>query len=130
MNVTGIVCPRTGNFYALEFIPVDKDVFQVFLDHENKDIQLERSKNIIICDNATWHKVKSLDWGKFDVLFLPLYSPDFNPIERLWMLMKAERFTDFISKTYHQLIKRLDKLLCWLVERQLRNRMTYAIPKK
>jgi len=129
MNVTGMVCPRTGNFYALEFTHVDKDVFQVFLNHANEDIQRERARNIVICDNATWHKVKSLDWGNFEVAFLPPYSPDLNPIERLWQLMKAEWFTDFIAKNHQQLIERLDVALCWLVERQARNKKTCAIPK-
>ena len=130
MNVCGMVCPRTGAFYALEFSHVDKDVFQVFLNHANEDIQLERPRNIIICDNATWHKVKSLKWEKFDVLFLPPYSPDLNPIERLWQIMKAEWFTDYISKTRDQLIDRLDNALCWLMERQESNRITCSIPKK
>ncbi len=129
MNVTGMVCPRTGDFYALEFTHVDKDVFQVFLDHANEDIQLERSKNIIICDNATWHKAKSLNWGDFEVLFLPPYSPDLNPIERLWQLMKAEWFTDFIAKNIDQLTDRLDKALCWLMDRQINNQITCANPK-
>lgn len=130
MNVTGMVCPRTGSFYALEFTHVDKDVFQVFLNHANRDVELERSRNIIICDNATWHKVKSLDWGKFEVLFLPPYSPDLNPIERLWQLMKAEWFSDYIAKNHTQLMERLDSALCWLIERHVSNKITCAIPKK
>ena len=129
MNVTGMVCPRTGLFYALEFSHVDRDVFQVFLDNANIDIQLPRLKNIIICDNATWHKVKSIDWGNFEPLFLPPYSPDLNPIERLWQLMKAEWFSDFIAKSRDQLIERLDNALCWLSDRQMRNQITCANPK-
>ncbi len=130
MNVCGMVCPRTGDFYALEFTHVDTDVFQVFLEQANKDIKLERSRNIIICDNATWHKTKSLNWGKFEVLFLPPYSPDLNPIERLWRIMKAEWFTDFIAKTRPQLIERLDAALCWLVDRKVSNQITCGNRKK
>lgn len=129
MNVTGMVCPRTGVFYALEFTHVDRDVFQVFLDNANQDVRLERPKNIIICDNATWHKVKALDWGEFAPLFLPPYSPDLNPIERLWQLMKAEWFSDFIAKTRDQLIERLDRALCWLSDRQMSNQITCSNPK-
>lgn len=129
MNAAGVVCPRTGIFYALEFSHMDREVFQVFLDNTNEDIHFERSKNIIICDNATWHKVKSLNWGNFTPLFLPPYSPDLNPIERLWKLMKAEWFTDFIAKTREQLIERLDKALCWLTDRQISNCITCSNPK-
>jgi DDE superfamily endonuclease len=56
-------------------------------DMQDEDIQVQRSRNIIICDNATWHKVKLLNWGQFEVLFLPPYSPDLNPIERFWQLL-------------------------------------------
>jgi len=40
MSVTGMVCPRTGEFYALMFNHTDTEVFQVFLDYVNQDIQL------------------------------------------------------------------------------------------
>ncbi|MGD9818702.1 MAG: transposase, partial [Desulfomonilaceae bacterium] len=42
--------------------------------------------------NASWHKSKSLNWGRFEPIFLPPYSPDLNPIERLWLIMKAQWF--------------------------------------
>jgi transposase len=92
MNVTGMVLPRKGEFYALEFSHSDTEIFQIFMDHANRDIQLERPRNLLILDNASWHKSKSLDWGRFEPIFLPLYSPDVNPTERLWLIMKAEWF--------------------------------------
>ena len=124
MNVTGLVGPRTGQFYALEFTHTDSDVFQIFLDHANQDVKLERPRNIIICDNATWHKKKSLDWGSFEPVFLPPYSPDLNPIERLWLLIKAEWFADFFAKTREQLLDRLNQALLWLMNRSTGNKKT------
>ena len=38
--------------------------------------------------------------------FLPGYSPGFNPIERLWLRLKADYFSDFIG-TPDQLTPRL-----------------------
>ena len=130
MNVTGMVCPRTGQFYALEFSHSDSVVFQIFLDHANNDVKLERKRNLLICDNASWHKRKSIDWGEFEPVFLPPYSPDYNPIERLWLLLKAEWFTDFIAKNREQLIERLDKALIWLIKRTNKNQKTCAITTK
>jgi transposase len=129
MNVTGLVGPRTGQFYALEFTHTDSDVFQVFLDHANQDVKLERPRNIIICDNATWHKKKSLDWGSFEPVFLPPYSPDLNPIERLWLLIKAEWFADFFAKTREQLLDRLDQALLWLMNRSSGNQKTCSLER-
>jgi len=42
---------------------------------------------------------------------LPPYSPDLNPIERLWLLLKAEWFADFFAKNREQLIDRIDQAL-------------------
>lgn len=39
--------------------------------------------------------------------FLPGYSPDFNPIERLWLRLKADYFSDWIAHTPDELTERL-----------------------
>jgi transposase len=129
MTVTGMVCPRTGQFYALEFSHTDTEVFQAFLTHANADLRLERPRNLLICDNASWHKRKSLAWGHFEAVHLPPYSPDFNPIERLWLLIKAEWFCDFVAKDRDSLIARLDQALLWAMNRPEANQTTCAIRK-
>jgi len=91
MNVTGMVLPRPGELFALEFSHSDKEIFQIFLDHANLDIQLERPRNVLILDNASWHKSKSLNWGRFEPIFLPPHSPDLNPIERLWLINRQDQ---------------------------------------
>jgi len=130
MNVTGMVCPRTGQFYALEFSHNDTEMFQVFLEHANADLAFERPRNLLICDNAAWHKAASLRTGRFERVFLPPYSPDLNPIERLWLLIKAEWFADFTAKTRDQLIARLDLALRWAIARSEENQSTCAIRTK
>ena len=129
MNVTGLISPRTGQFYALEFTHTDSEVFQVFLDHANQDVKRERPRNIIICDNAAWHKKKSLKWGAFEPVFLPPYSPDLNPIERLWLLIKAEWFADFFAKNRQQLLERIDRALLWVMNRNGDNQKTCSLER-
>lgn len=130
MNVTGMVCPRTGQFYALEFSHTDSEAFQIFLRHANSDVQRQRPRNLLICDNASWHKRQSTDWGCFEPVYLPAYSPDLNPIERLWLLLKAEWFTDFVAKDREALLERLDQALTWLIERAQDNRTTCSVKKE
>lgn len=127
MNVCGAICPRTGDFYALEFTHSDTECFQAFLDHANADITFGRKHNLLILDNASWHKHKSLRWGKFEPTYLPPYSPDLNPIERLWLLIKAEWFCDFVAKTEEALTARLDQALLWAIGRPHGNRQTCSI---
>jgi transposase len=40
-------------------------------------------------------------------MYLPAYSPDFNPIERLWLRLKADWFWDFIARSPQELTDRL-----------------------
>lgn len=61
----------------------------------------------VFCDNAKYYKNREvaeyLTHSKIKMHFLPTYSPNLNPIERLWKLMNEEvlynkyyeRFTDF-----------------------------------
>ncbi len=48
--------------------------------------------------------------GVFATLFSGL-----KPIERLWLLIKAEWFTDFFAKTRPQLLERIDQALLWVM---------------
>jgi transposase len=41
---------------------------------------LERTTNILIMDNASWHKRKTTHWHNWQPMYLPLYSHDLNPI--------------------------------------------------
>ena len=107
-NVLGAVCPKTGQSFAIIFDGVDTDVFQCYLDYLAETIPPDPDKRrILILDNASWHKAARLNWHHFEVRFLPGYSPDFNPIERLWLRLKADYFSDFIARTPDELTERL-----------------------
>lgn len=51
----------------------------------------------LVLDNASWHKSKALNWYHIKVKFLPPYSPDFNPIERLWKHLKRDYLAGFVT---------------------------------
>jgi transposase len=116
LNILGTVCPRSGEFFAIEASHCDTEVFQVFLDEAAQSITPTRKRNILILDNASWHKGKKLNWHFFEPLYLPPYSPDFNPIERLWLLMKAEHFANIHCRNKAALIEKADHALCELMD--------------
>jgi len=96
----------------LVFDGVDSAVFQCWLDELAQSVPLKEGvRRVLVLDNASWHKVKSLRWHPFEVLFLPPYSPDFNPIERLWLRLKADFFTDWIARTGQELEERICQAL-------------------
>lgn len=107
-NVIGAVAPQSGGLFSLVVDGVDTDVFQFFLDEMAKAVpKKEGVRQLLILDNASWHKAARVLWHHFEPMFLPGYSPDFNPIERLWLRLKADWFWDFIARSPDQLSDRL-----------------------
>jgi len=55
--------------------------------------QILKEGDIVVLDNCTAHKVagvkKAIEACGAKVLYLPAYSPDFNPVELLWSKVKA-----------------------------------------
>ena len=68
----------------------DGDIFQAYLE-EVLCPQLERG-DIVVMDNLSAHKVSGvrelLENAGAELLYLPPYSPDFNPIEKCWSKFK------------------------------------------
>ena len=107
-NVVGVVAPQSGELFSLIVEGVDTDVFQFFLDELAKAVPARAGmRQVLILDNASWHKAARLHWHHFEAKFLPGYSPDFNPIERLWLRLKADWFWDFIARSPDELTQRL-----------------------
>jgi transposase len=52
-----------------------------------------RKGDVVIMDNLSPHKseltLSLIEQAGAEVLFLPAYSPDFNPIEQMWSKIKA-----------------------------------------
>lgn len=70
----------------------DTTVFNTWLEECLIPVLPEHS--IIVLDNATFHKSKDTlnivtDNGH-QLLFLPTYSPDLNPIEKFWAILKRQ----------------------------------------
>ena len=127
MNAMGMVCPRTGEFFAIEASHSDSETFQAFLDEAPKMIQFQRKQNILILDNASWHRRKSTNWQGWQPMYLPPYSPDLNPIERIWLVMKSRWFNHYVCKNVDELIDRLDQAILDVINNPNQTQKTASI---
>jgi hypothetical protein len=108
-GVMGSVSPKTGELEALLVPYVDNLVFQSYLDYLKE--QTGNKRLVLVMDNARWHKVKSLEWGNIIPVYLPEYSPELNPIEELWKVMKARTYNAYPAKNREELYDRLQEVL-------------------
>lgn len=87
----GAVEPLTGERFFLEFSHITSECFQCFIEKFSE--AFADSLNVLVLDNGRFHQAKSLEIPENLVfVFLPPYSPELNPIERLWQDMKAKLF--------------------------------------
>lgn len=69
----------------------DADIFLAYLDHCLCP-QL-RSGDVVVMDNLSAHKVngvrQKIEAAGAELLYLPPYSPDLNPLEKAWSKLKT-----------------------------------------
>jgi len=85
--VYSAISPRTGEGVSL-FLPwVNTAMMEVFLDHLSQSLG-ERCC-FLVMDQAGWHVSGDLKLpANIELVFLPPYSPELNPVERLWQWLK------------------------------------------
>ena len=83
--------PGTDNAFALVLPYVNTEAMQLFLDRFSATLGEEEHVAMVL-DQAGWHGAKALAVSS-NITFVPLppYSPELNPIERVWLHLK-ERF--------------------------------------
>jgi transposase len=87
--IYGAAHPSSGKSFWLSLPSFDGELTQLFLDEFAKANGVE-GKQIILCwDGAPAHRAKSLPVPeRITLVNYPAYTPELNPAERLWPLLK------------------------------------------
>ena len=86
--IFGVVNPKSGKKFGLILPKLNSQNMQIFLNKFSKTIY-HKKQALIILDGSSAHTAKTLKIPKNICLhFLPPYSPELNPIERLWLHIK------------------------------------------
>jgi transposase len=97
------------------------------LDEADKTVLFQRTTHILIVDNATWHRGKDTHWHRWQPKYLPPYSPDLNPIARIWLTMKARWFNNYVCKDEQHLSERLDQAILDVINNPKKTQKTTRI---
>jgi transposase len=120
--LSGSIHWRTGQVFVTESKPRQGRDSKLFLAHlDELRSRLRRYRKIhVICDNAKCHlsqEVMIYLWEhreRIEVHLLPAYSPDCNPIERVWWHLHDEVTRNHTCATLEEL---LDLTFTWLRSR-------------
>ena len=114
----GAFSPVTGTHFTLELPKCNTDCFQLYLDEFSG--QTPDEFKIIVLDNGAFHKAAQLKVPpNIALLFIPPYSPELNPAEKMWRLLKdsiatevfptlehlSDRLCDAVKALSHKVIK-------------------------
>lgn len=77
------------------------------LQHISKLVGPQRHV-VLVLDGAGWHIAKALKVPpNITLLHLPPYSPELNPIERLWAYLKSHYLSNQIFRDYDDLFAKV-----------------------
>ena len=112
---------------TIEALHSDSATYQAFLDEADKSISFQRTTNILIMDNASWHKRKTTHWHNMATDVLAALFADLNPIERIWLTIKARWFNNHVCKNEEKLLERLDQAILDVIDNPEKTQQTTAI---
>jgi transposase len=129
MHFIGALALEGMKVFAQEFETVDADSMITFF--KALEASSEAKTIHIICDNGRSNKNKKLEeylkTSKIKIHYLPPYSPNLNPIERLWKVLREkktynkcyEKFIDFKHEIRKFFFEEIPK-----IKNELRSRIT------
>ena len=99
--IFGAACPATGDRIGLTYSTCSTEAMSFHLSLIGQHLGEEKHA-IVIMDQAGWHSSakKLVVPANITILDLPPYSPELNPIERLWLYLKENYLSNlFIKKS-------------------------------
>ena len=116
LYVFHFVQPATGQSHWLLMPTVNTEVMSLALESWVKEVDPERKKRLVLLvDQAGWHQSKKLRVPENIVLYpLPPYTPELQPVEATWPLLReavANRFFNTMIPFKKKIIERCRYLL-------------------
>ena len=103
------VCPATGQDFALVLPEVSTRAMamQAFLD--GFAARLDAGEHaVLVLDQAGWHKARALRApDNLTLVSLPPYSPELNPVERVWLYLRERHLSHRLLDGYDAIVDAL-----------------------
>jgi transposase len=92
--VFGAVEPLTGRSVSMVSSKANTGTMQEFLRGVSREL-VRGAHAVMVLDRAGWHRSGKLRWpSNISPLYLPPYSPELNPVERLWLYMREHHWSN------------------------------------
>ena len=111
--VYGAVEPLTGESCFVVMPYCNTESMNMFLEELSNTFP--KDKIILVCDGAAWHKSGSLRIPEnIELVFIPPYTPEMNPIEQIWKEIRKRGFKNEVFQSLQKVVDRLCDTMCSL----------------
>jgi hypothetical protein len=101
------VQPATGQSFALVLPEVSTTAMQAFLDRFSKTLAADEHAAMVV-DQAGWHTAHALAVpDNVTLVRLPPYSPELNPVERVWLFLRERHLSHRLLAGYDAIVDAL-----------------------
>lgn len=110
-----------GEIAAMITPTVNTDLMNRFLQGLGDMLQNDEHA-VLVLDNAGWHVARALQVpANITLLPLPPYSPELNPVERLWLWLRSHQLSNRVYADYNDLLERSNRALDSLTPQTLKS---------
>ena len=102
--IFGAVCPARDEAVGLVLPVANTEAMLVHLEHISMKIPTGRHA-VIVLDKAAWHTTKRLKrFSNISLLSLPPASPELNPTEQIWQVLRDEYLANRCYEDYDAIV--------------------------
>lgn len=117
--------PATGQGFALVLPEVSTTAMQAFLDGFSKTLAADEHA-VMVVDQAGWHTAGTLAVpDNVTLVLLPPYSPELNPVERVWLFLRERHLSHRLLAGYDAIVDALCKAWNQLTPERLNTLTSY-----
>lgn len=111
----GAVCPSQDEAVAIVMPTVNTESMLIHLQHISAKIPKGRHA-VIVLDRAAWHTTKRLKvFSNLTLLPLPAASPELNPTEQVWQVLRSEALANRCFEGYEDIVQSCCDVWNWFV---------------
>jgi hypothetical protein len=108
LHIWAAVEPATGRTWTMLTPDLNTERMNTLLAGISDSLD-QNDLAVRVLDNAGWHRSKSLKIpSNIVLLFLPPYSPELQPVERLWDWMRSHYLSNRVYRDYAHMLQASD----------------------
>jgi transposase len=100
--IFGAICPEKGSSAGLILPTINKQCMRLHMEEISRHVE-DGKHAVVVMDGALWHQ-ENLNLPNVSILKLPPYSPELNPMEQVWQIMKQRHLSNRCYEKFEDII--------------------------